>query len=87
MKYLRTITLKDGRTCILRNGTQGDGQAALDNFNLTHRQTEFLLSYPNEKGFSVEDEERFLREKTESDDEIELLAELDGNVIGMAGIE
>ena len=87
MNYLQTITLKDGRTCILRNGTQGDGQAALDNFNLTHRQTEFLLSYPNEKGFSVEDEDRFLKEKTESEDEIELLAVLDGNVIGMAGIE
>lgn len=87
MKYFSTITLKDGRTCIIRNGTQDDAQDALDNFNLTHRQTDFLLSYPDEKGFSVEDEELFLREKTGSDDEIELLAVLDGKVIGMAGIE
>ena len=34
MKYRKTITLKDGRICILRNGTEKDGRAVLDNFNL-----------------------------------------------------
>lgn len=87
MKYYRTVTLKNGRRIIIRNGTQSDGQAALDNFNLTHRQTEYLLSYPDEKCFSVEDEARFLKEKAESDDEIQLLAVLEGSVIGMAGFE
>ena len=59
----------------------------MDNFILTHRQTDFLLSYPDEKLFSAEEEGRFLREKTESDNEIELLAVLDGKVIGMAGLD
>ncbi len=36
MNYYNTITLKDGRTCVLRNGTAEDGQALLDIFNLTH---------------------------------------------------
>ena len=35
MEYLKTITLKDGRQCVLRNGTEADGQASLDSFILT----------------------------------------------------
>ena len=37
MKYNKTITLKDGRTCCLRNGEEKDGAAVLTNFNLTHQ--------------------------------------------------
>ena len=87
MKYCRTITLKDGRKCVLRNGTERDGQAMWEIFNLTHAQTDYLLSYPEENSFTAEEEAQFLREKTESADEIELLAEIDGTVVGAAGIE
>ena len=34
MKYHKIITLKDGRDCILRNGTEHDSKAVLDNFIL-----------------------------------------------------
>ena len=47
MEYRKSIILKDGRTCILRNGTENDGQAALDTFILSHSQTDNLLSYPD----------------------------------------
>lgn len=87
MEYFETITLKDGRECILRNGTKQDGQAAVDNFCLTHEQTDFLLSYPEENSFTAEQEADFLQKKTESADEIEILAEVDGMIAGMAGIE
>ena len=86
MKYKQTIKLKDGRACTLRNGTEQDGKALLDLFLLTHAQTDFLLSYPDEVTFTVEQEEQFLREKAESDAEIEILAELEGRLIGSAGI-
>ena len=86
MKYKQTIKLKDGRACTLRNGTEQDGKAVLDLFLLTHAQTDFLLSYPDEVTFTVEQEEQFLREKAESDAEIEILAELEGRLIGSAGI-
>jgi hypothetical protein len=33
MEYHKTITLKDGRACTLRNGTAEDGQALLNIFN------------------------------------------------------
>ncbi len=86
MQYHKTITLKDGRTCVLRSGTEQDGQALLDVFILTHSQTEFLIDYPDEITMTVEQETQYLKEKNESENEIELLAEVDGNVIGSAGI-
>ena len=42
MTFDKTVTLKDGRTCLLRNGTAADGQAVLDIFNRTHEETDFL---------------------------------------------
>ena len=87
MEYNKTIILKDGRTCVLRNGTETDGQAAADAFDLTHAQTDYLLSYPDENSFTAEQEAQFLQKKKESPDEIELLAEVDGKIVGLAGIE
>lgn len=86
MIYHKSIQLKDGRTCILRNGAAADGKAVLDAFNLTHEQTDWLLSYPDESSFTVEQEAEFLQAKTDSTDEIEILAEIDGRVVGCAGI-
>ena len=86
MKYYKDIRLKDDRRCILRNGTAEDGKAVLVNFNLTHEQTDWLLSYPDENTFDAEQEADFLQAKTDSPDEIEILAEIDGKVIGTAGI-
>ena len=43
MEYAKTVTLKDGRSCVIRNGTAADAQAVLDVFVLTHGQTEFLM--------------------------------------------
>ena len=59
MKYTKTVILKDGRTCILRNGTEQDGQSLLDIFNLTHAQTDYLLSYPDESAMTAEQEAQF----------------------------
>ena len=87
LEYRKTITLKDGRTCILRNGTEKDGKAVLDNFILTHEQTDNLLSYPDESDITVEREAQFLKSRTESASEIEILAEVDGIVVGLAGID
>lgn len=87
MHYCETITLKDGRTCVLRNGTEQDGAAALDVFLCAHAQTDYLRTYPDEGGLNDEQEARFLQEKTESADEIEIVAEIDGVIVGSGGIE
>ena len=86
MEYRSAIHLKDGRVCILRNGTEQDGQAMLDSYLLAHSQTDYLLAYPDETNMTAGQEAAFLKEKMESADEIELLAEIDGVVVGSAGI-
>lgn len=87
MKYNREITLKNGKIALLRNGMKADGQEALDHFNLTHGETDYLLSYPDENGMTAVEEGNFLTEKTDSGNEIEIVAIVDGKLVGMAGID
>lgn len=87
MEYRETITLKDGRTCIIRNGTGLDAQGVLDNFVLNHAQTDFLTTYPDEVSFTMEQEAQYLQNKADSPDEVELVAEVEGSIVGQAGIE
>lgn len=86
MIFRETIILKDGRACLLRNGVEQDAKAVLELFLLTHAQTDWLLSYPDEVTFTETSEAEFLKRMAESDREIELLAELEGRLIGSAGI-
>ena len=71
----------------MSSGTAEDRQALLDIFNLTHAQTVFLLTYPEKSTHTAQQEAVFLAQKAQSADEIEILAELDGTVIGTAGID
>ena len=87
MQYSKTITLKDGRECLLRSGTAADGQAALDNFILAHGQTDYLVTYPDEITYTAEGYGEYLQKKTDSDNEIEILAVVGGRIVGSAGIE
>ena len=85
MKYQQTIRLKDGRECVLRSGTAEDGQAVLDNFILTHTQTDNLVSYPDEITMTAEGEGKFMQDKADSPDEMEILAEVGGKLVALAG--
>ena len=86
MEYRETITLKDGRACVIRQGTADDAEGALRNFVLNHAQTDFLTTYPDEIGFTVEQEAKYLQNKADSPDEVELVAEVEGSSVGQAGI-
>ena len=87
MKYSQKVILKNGKEAWLKNGDASDGSAVYENFNATHAETDFLLSYPDENSFDPEQEAQFLEEKTKSTNEIEIIAVVDGNVAGTAGIE
>ncbi|MBR0136792.1 MAG: GNAT family N-acetyltransferase [Erysipelotrichaceae bacterium] len=87
MKFRKEVTLKDGRTCIIRSGNAEDAQQALDNFILTHGQTDFLTSYPDEITLTIDVERDYLIKKEESEREAELLAVIDGMVVGMAAVD
>lgn len=86
MKYLKTVTLKNGKELLLRSCNENDAREVLDVFNTTHEETDYLLSYPNEKGFTLEDEAEFLKMMDKSENETEILAFLDGKLVGTAGI-
>ena len=87
MKYYEEITLRNGKMCILRSGEPGDAEAVLANFLLTHAQTDNLPTYPEECTMTAASEAAFLQSKAESEREVEILALVDGKVVGTAGIE
>ena len=87
MKYNKVVKLKNGMECQLRSGTEGDSEAVLDNFILTHEETDYLLTYPDENCLDVMSERQYLKEKFESENEIEIIAIVENEVAGTAGIE
>ena len=87
MKFNQKVILKNGKEALLRNGDAADGKEVFEVFNLTHGETDFLLSYSDENSYNAEEEAAFLDGKTNSDNEIEILALVDGKIVGMAGIE
>lgn len=87
MEYCQTKLLKDGRTCAIRNGTERDAEAVLAHFVLTHGETDFLTTYPDETTFTIEQERAYLNRKTAAEREVELVAEIDGVIAGTAGVD
>ena len=87
MKYRQTITLKNGKVALLRNGDKNDGEAVFHLFNKTHGESDYLLSYPEENSYTIELEEEFLEKRTKSPNEIEIVAIVDDKMVGTAGIE
>lgn len=87
MKYNERIILKNGKEALLRNGDKEDSSEVFEVFNQTHAETDYLLSYPDENSYDPEQEANFLHEKTNSANEIEIVAVVDGKIAGTAGIE
>lgn len=86
MKYTKNVTLKNDKKCLIRNAVGDDAQEVLDNFLLTHEQTDFLASYTDETTFDTTFEKQFLIEKENSDMEVYLCAVIDGHIVGTAGV-
>lgn len=87
MKFSHKFIAKNGKEVYIRNGTASDGSALLENFNITHAETDYLLSYPDENQSDSVQESRFLERKEESPNEIELIALVDGKIVANAGID
>ena len=85
MEYQKTVFTKDGKSCLLRSATAADAEAVWNFFFTAHSQTDYLLSYPEECGKSVEQERQFLADRATSDNAIELCAFVDGILAGTAG--
>ncbi len=86
MQYDKTIRLADGRCLRIRSAEEADAKAVCDLFTRTHGQTDYLLAYPEENSFTVEQEGAFLQRMLESDREVMLLSEVNGVLCGCASI-
>lgn len=86
MRYAETVLLKGGVELLVRNAVASDARALRDIMQRTHAETDYLLSYPDEQGSDDEQEARALAEMERSDDEVELVAVLDGRIVGSAGV-
>ena len=47
MKFKKTIILKNGVPCTIRNGESADGAELLFVFQTTHAETDHLMTYPD----------------------------------------
>ena len=87
VKYAETVELKDGVELLVRNAVASDARALRDVMQRTHSETDYLLSYADEQSADDEQEARALAEMECSDNEVELVAVVDGRIVGSAGVE
>lgn len=76
------ITLKDGRTAILRSPSPKDAAQMLEFLKTTAGETEFMIRYPEECLTDIPAEEDFLRDLCQSQTGMMILCELNGKLVG-----
>ena len=86
MRYAKTVLLAGGQELLVRNGVASDARALRETTQRTHAQTDYLLSYPDEQRADDEQEARLLAETERSNNEVELVAGVDGQIVGSAGV-
>lgn len=86
MRHAVTVLLKGGMELLVRNAVASDARALRDIMQRTHAETDYLLSYPDEQSSDDEQEARSLEETERSGNEVELVAIIDGRIVGSAGV-
>ena len=80
----KTITLKDGRTCILKPPAPEMAKEMVGILKQVAAETPFLSRYPDEVDATPEDEKEFLAGSLESTDSALVIATVDGKIAGHA---
>lgn len=86
MRYAETVLLAGGVELLVRNAVASDARVLRETMQRTHAQTDYLLSYPDEQSIDDEQEARSLEETERSCNEVELIAVIDGCIVGSAGV-
>ena len=86
MRYVRAVELKCGLELLVRNAVASDARALRETTQRTHAETDYLLSYPDEQSVDDEQEACSLEEAERSGNEVELVAVIDGRIVGSAGV-
>ena len=82
----REVTLRDGRTCILRPTLPEDAAAMIEYLERTAGETEFLLRNPDEVSFTPEGEREILGRLLEDPHSVMMVAIVDGRVAGNGSV-
>lgn len=78
----KTITLKDGRTAILRSPGPEDAAPMVQYLKDTAGETEFIIRYPEEVTMTVEQEAAFFERLNASLFDMMIVCEVDGCIAG-----
>ena len=82
----RTITLKDGRTCILKPPTPEKAEEMIGYLKQIAGETQYMTRYPDEIKKDVEDERAFISGTLENPRSVMIVAEADGKIIGNCSV-
>ena len=82
----RTITLKDGRACVLCPTYPEYAEEMIEYMKITAAETPFVLRYPDEVNYTLEGEKEILGRLLEDEGSVMMLAVVDGKVAGNASI-
>ena len=78
----KKITLKDGRTAILKSPCVEDAEKMLNYIKKSCGETDFLARYPEEWNISVEQEEAWVNRLRSAPDTLGITCYIDGEVAG-----
>lgn len=81
----KTITLKNGQTCLLRSPEERDAEAMLDYLRQTSAETAFMLRYEDEITLTPDDERKSLSDILDDPKRIMIAAFIDGKLVANTG--
>ena len=83
MKFeTKTITLKDGKTAILRSPDPAEAAAMLEFMEDICSETEFLIMSSEDEPYTMEYETKFLADTVASETDMMIVCEVDGRIAG-----
>jgi RimJ/RimL family protein N-acetyltransferase len=86
MKYdAKTITLKNGQSCLLKSPSGDDAEEILQHLKQTSGETSNMARYENEITISVDEERVFLSKRIDHPKAIMISAVMDGEIVASAG--
>lgn len=86
MLVYKKVLLKDGTECVIRSMVSSDAEAVLNLMHKTAAETDYLLRYPEEISWSVEEEASFIDLMAESRTNLLIGAEVNGTIAATASI-
>lgn len=82
----KTITLKNGQTCILRSPTIGDAENMLSYLRQTSGETPFMARYEDEVTMTADEESTFLSAIIDDPKAAMIAAFIDGRLVANVGL-